>query len=209
MSDSLKQPDRLTGDQPARAGRPKSLAIDRAILESTLDVLADVGFDALSLAEVSRRAGGSIPAIYRRYADKRDLVLAALQGELATLPVTVADTGNLRDDLVELARTIATTLTARRARIFASVVLAGRDDPELLTVLAADLHKMGAAHLKEVLVRAARRGERLKPGAASEVIAGVPGAYILGISLLEGCPPDMRQLEALIDAVFLPALLAS
>jgi hypothetical protein len=85
--------------------------------------------------------------------------------------------------------------------------LAGRDDPELLAFVAADLHKMGAAHLTEVLARAARRGEPLK--AASETLAGVPGAYILGSTLLEGRPPEMRQLEALIDAVFLPALLAS
>jgi AcrR family transcriptional regulator len=175
-----------------RSGRPQSAEIDQTILKATLDVLADVGFDALSLAEVSRRSGSSIPAIYRRHADKLQLVLAALKSELAELPVGVADTGNLRDDLVDLAQRIATALTTRRARLFAGIVLAGRDTPELLEVLASELHR-----------------EAVNEAAASSIIGDLPGAYLLGKTLLDGRSPDMRHLEAMIDKVILPALLSS
>jgi AcrR family transcriptional regulator len=192
-----------------RSGRPQSAEIDQTILKATLDVLADVGFDALSLAEVSRRSGSSIPAIYRRHADKLQLVLAALKSELAELPVGVADTGNLRDDLVDLAQRIATALTTRRARLFAGIVLAGRDTPELLEVLASELHRIATTDWQTAIARASGRGEAVNEAAASSIIGDLPGAYLLGKTLLDGRSPDMRHLEAMIDKVILPALLSS
>lgn len=199
----------LQRKHPARSGRPQSAEIDQTLLTATLDVLADVGFDALSLAEVSRRAGSSIPAIYRRYTDKTQLVLAALKSELAQLPVGIANTGNLRDDLVGLTQRIASALTERRARLFAGIVLAGRDNPELLGLLAGELRRIAATGWQEVVARAKSRGEILNLAAASNVIAELPGSYILGRTLLDGQPPNIDYLEALVDEVMLPALLSS
>ncbi|EIZ78314.1 Transcriptional regulator protein [Novosphingobium sp. Rr 2-17] len=192
-----------------RSGRPQSTEIDQTILKATLDVLADVGFDALSLAEVARRAGSTIPAIYRRHADKHQLVLAALKSELAELPIGVTDTGNLRDDLLDLAQRIATALTARRARLFAGLVLARRDNPELLDLLSTELHRIAVIGWQEVITRAVGRGEALNDAVASSILDDLPGAYLLGKTLLEGRPPEMRHLEAMIDKVMLPALLSS
>ncbi len=92
-------------------------------------------------------------------------MLAALKAELAELPVDLGDTGNLRDDLVELAQRIATALTARRARLFAGIALAGRDHPELLSLLAGELHQIAATGWQEAITRAAGCGESLNAAA--------------------------------------------
>ena len=61
------------------------------MLEATLDVLDDTGYTHLTLEDVARRAGTSKPAIYRRWPDRRRLVLAALGSRLGD--VHAPDTG--------------------------------------------------------------------------------------------------------------------
>lgn len=59
-------------------GRPRDTAIDAAVLEATLRLLARDGFTGLSLAAVAAEAGTTRPAIYRRWPDKTALVVDAI-----------------------------------------------------------------------------------------------------------------------------------
>src|ERR687894_515882 len=59
-------------------GRPRNRHIDTAVLDATLAVLNEVGYTALSLEDVARRAATTRPAIYRRWSGRPRLVLAAL-----------------------------------------------------------------------------------------------------------------------------------
>jgi len=58
---------------PRRAG-PAPIAI----LDATLDLLAEHGYQALTIEAVAARAAVGRPTVYRRYATKADLVAAAL-----------------------------------------------------------------------------------------------------------------------------------
>jgi AcrR family transcriptional regulator len=82
-------------------GRPRDERVDRAILATTLDVLAEVGPTGLSVDEVATRAGSSKTAIYRRFSTKDDLIVAALASLNASLPAQPPD-GSARDALVLL-----------------------------------------------------------------------------------------------------------
>ena len=70
------------------------------ILDATLEVLVDVGYDRLTMDAVALRAQASKATLYRRWNTKVRLVIDAL---LATKQApTVPDTGSLRGDLIEL-----------------------------------------------------------------------------------------------------------
>lgn len=80
-------------------GRPSDADVTRRILETTVAMVAEVGYGDLRVEHVARRAGCGKTAIYRRYADKAELVAAAALTvlNLGDMP----DTGDLVGDLLE------------------------------------------------------------------------------------------------------------
>jgi AcrR family transcriptional regulator len=79
------------------AGRPLDQDATRAIVAATVRLLSEQGFAAMSVEGVAAAAGVGKPAIYRRYADKRALVLAAIEAALE--PMEVDDVGDSRAEL--------------------------------------------------------------------------------------------------------------
>lgn len=67
-------------------GRPRDERAGRAILDSALALLAEVGPTGLSVDEVAARAGVSKATIYRRFPSKDDLVVASLSGLVVATP---------------------------------------------------------------------------------------------------------------------------
>jgi AcrR family transcriptional regulator len=86
---------------PRAPGRPRSIEADRAILDATLVLLAEVGPTALSVEEVASRAGVGKTTIYRRFATKDDLVVASLASLNELLPTEITE-GTVRDCLVTM-----------------------------------------------------------------------------------------------------------
>src|ERR1700730_9816964 len=85
-----------------RAGRPRSTESHQAILEATLALFAEEGLQGLSIEGVAERAGVGKTTIYRRWSSKEDLIKDALDLFRADYPVP--DTGNIRNDLLSIAR---------------------------------------------------------------------------------------------------------
>ena len=108
--------------EPSRGGRPRDEAREQAILEAAIDLLAEVGYEAMSIESVAVRAKSSKATIYRRYRSKDELVSDAI----ATLvsEITIPDTGSTRADLralmtqaIELySGSLAARLTIARSR---------------------------------------------------------------------------------------------
>lgn len=92
-------------DAPPRPGRPRSSAADRAILSATLELLDKVGFETMSMEGVAARAGVAKTTVYRRWPSKEALVVAAIQ-QLQSRVAPLVDTGDLRRDLLTLARNL-------------------------------------------------------------------------------------------------------
>ena len=85
----------------ASAGRPRSEEAHKSILDATLEMLAEVGFSALTVEGVATRAGVGKATIYRRWPSKLPLIVEAF-GQLPGLEEV--DTGNLVDDLTKMLR---------------------------------------------------------------------------------------------------------
>src|SRR5262245_44263103 len=90
-------------------GRKRDPALDAVVLEVTLHVLAELGYEGFTVNEVIARTGGSSATVYRRWATMDDLVVAALKS-LAPEPVEI-DTGSLDGDVGELIRHLGEVLS--------------------------------------------------------------------------------------------------
>jgi len=88
-------------DGSPAAGRPRSEEAHQAILDATLDLLAEVGFSALTVEGVASRAGVGKATIYRRWPSKLPLVVEAFGGLPALEDV---DTGSVEGDLKTMLR---------------------------------------------------------------------------------------------------------
>jgi AcrR family transcriptional regulator len=101
--------------------------MDGAILVATIRLLSEVGYAKVTVAEVARRAEVSKPAIYRRWAQKSQLVVEAMVTQMPTrLP---PDTGSTTGDLLALTQQLMTTMTETPM---------GRVLPGLVAEMAAD-----------------------------------------------------------------------
>ena len=85
-----------------RRGRPRSAQLDAAIVDATLALLAERGYNGLTLAGVADRAGTTTAAIYRRWSSKADLVLETVFRTSGD--DVVADTGDLDADIRTMVR---------------------------------------------------------------------------------------------------------
>ena len=66
-----------TSDMPRR-GRPRRAEARPAIIEATLELLAERGFQAATMDAIAERAGVGKNTIYRRWASKEELVADAI-----------------------------------------------------------------------------------------------------------------------------------
>ena len=82
----------------AHGGRPLDVDLSDTILDAALRVLAREGYGGFSIAAVAHEAGTHRPAIYRRWPNRTDLAVAAIQ-HLRPTPVD-PESDDVRDDLV-------------------------------------------------------------------------------------------------------------
>ena len=80
-----------------KRGRPRSVESHHSILQATLALLAEIGFDALSIEAIAARAGVGKTTIYRRYVSKEELVADAIENMREE--VVIPNTGNLWGDI--------------------------------------------------------------------------------------------------------------
>ncbi|MBW4552365.1 MAG: TetR/AcrR family transcriptional regulator [Aphanocapsa sp. GSE-SYN-MK-11-07L] len=83
-----------------RLGRPRSHQSDQAILQATPGLLAEIGFDAISIEAIAARAKVGKTTIYRRYDSKAELVADAI--ESVRQDVVIPDTGDFWQDIEQL-----------------------------------------------------------------------------------------------------------
>jgi AcrR family transcriptional regulator len=59
-------------------GRPRDRGIDQSIVRATQELLSERGYSGLTVDAVADRAGVGKAAIYRRYANKQDLIFSVV-----------------------------------------------------------------------------------------------------------------------------------
>ncbi|QFZ22670.1 TetR/AcrR family transcriptional regulator [Saccharothrix syringae] len=141
------------------AGRPRSARVDRALTTATLELLDEVGFDALTLDAVATRAGVGRPALYRRWPTKLHLVAHVLLTDV--VPMADPDTGSARADLLALANALVDGLSW----VVLAVHAEARRVPGLVDGFLAERHAL----VDGVVRRGVARGE-LRAGTDPELV---------------------------------------
>lgn len=144
-------------------GRPRDGAFDERILDATLALLAEVGYQAMALDDVAARAEVSKPAIYRRWSSKAQLATAALARlQAASAPER---SGTPRDDLVTLLASFRRLLLRPNGLSLIGTLLAEEhSNPELIALFRERIVATRRAQVRALLDEAAARGE-LRRGA--------------------------------------------
>lgn len=190
-----------------RVGRRRDHARDGDILDAALEVLAESGYDRMTMDMVAARARAGKATVYRRWQSKAQLVVDAVgrlkrdQVDLDNLP----DTGSLRGDLLALFRPISAGEGERRLQVMAGLASLLSQHPDLAEAGNAAIVEPWAAAHRALIARAVGRGEVAATAdiaALSQVIPAM-AAYR---ALVQRKPFDREFLVAMIDGVLLPAL---
>ncbi len=178
---------------------------EREILEATVEVLADVGYDRLTMDAVATRAKASKATLYRRWTNKVSLVIDALllEKEAPVLP----DTGSLRGDLVHAFCKSGGLMDERAVATLASVLTALTRDAEFAREFRTRVIGPKVAVSHAIYERAKARGEvraDLDVSIFSPALAGMllHRAYVFGEA------PTEDLILRIIDEIILPAALA-
>lgn len=104
------------------SGRPRDPDLDERILEATRRLLAERGYQGLSIDAVARAAGTTRPTVYLRFAGKEELATSAVAGMTVEEPLPQTD--DIHADLVAELRHFRAAITRPNGFSFVGTVLA-------------------------------------------------------------------------------------
>ncbi|MCG8363904.1 MAG: TetR/AcrR family transcriptional regulator, partial [Pseudanabaenales cyanobacterium] len=114
-------------------GRPRSAQSHQAMLQAALELLAEVGFEAMSIEAIAARAGIGKTTIYRRYSAKEELVADAIENMREE--VLIPNTGNLGSDIDELIENAAQiTLSPLGRQTTAMIISSASSNPRFAQI---------------------------------------------------------------------------
>lgn len=191
--------------QTRSIGRPRDPSCDAAILNATVELVAELGYDRTTLDAVAARAGVSKPTIYRRWPAGKDELVAAAVASCQHDVAADLDTGTLRGDLVA---TVELFISGMRenAHLAAGLTQRLRESPQLAEVFREQLVPAKRQYFEAIMRRAVERGELPRVPEAAGLIADVAPALIHARALITGDPLDDRFINQLVDQVLIPAL---
>ncbi|MFC3575148.1 TetR/AcrR family transcriptional regulator [Streptomyces yaanensis] len=193
----------------ARRGRPRSEDADGRILEAARELLFECGYDGFAMDEVAARGRVAKTTLYRRWPTKDHLLVALVARMQDEVPV--ADTGHLRQDLVDYLTAVADGLNRMRAvgrrgnpedrsaGVVAELVAAAGRHPDVGEAVRALFARRNILPLA-LLDRARERGE-LRPGADSEAVFDQLAGALYYRLLVTGAPIGAEYVERLVDQV--------
>jgi AcrR family transcriptional regulator len=172
-----------------------------AILEATLDELAEVGYGALTIESVARRAGASKATVYRHWTGKLDLVADAVARlkQMPRPPETDDHYERIVGYLVAIADHVA---NGRFAACVPAIVEASLTDPavrEFHVRTSADRLAFGAQLLDE-----AKLAGHLDVGVDTAAVAERLVAPIFFRKLMADRPFPPDEARSLVDGVLGP-----
>jgi AcrR family transcriptional regulator len=168
-------------------------------------VLAEAGYERMTMDAVAASAGTGKATIYRRWPSKAQLVVDAIAStdRKAITAADVPDTGSLRGDLLALADAGLGEENSGKLRILAGLISAMPHHPDLAAIAGERLVAPRTALMRELLQRAAVRGE-LAPGRDLGMLALAGPAMTVYRVMITNQPMDRAFYAAMVDEILLP-----
>jgi AcrR family transcriptional regulator len=194
----------MTPAEAAAALRPRVEGDrEQEILDAALEVLADVGYDRLTMDAVAQRAKASKATLYRRWNSKAKLVVEALAH---TKPApAIPDTGSLRGDLLGAFCGMGGLTDHDTTATLGAVLTAVSTDREFAAEFREQVVAPKARVSRVVFERARDRGE-LRDDIDLDIVVPALAGIVLHRVFIFGEQPDASLVERTIDQIILPAV---
>lgn len=189
---------------PARRRR-HGKELEAALLTAGWDELVEAGYARLTMGSIAARARTSEAVLYRRWANKDQLVLAAIEHHRKANPVAVPDTGTLRGDLLAQLTAMSESLAGFFAIATAAAFSGLLADTGLTPAEARErvMAEQGLPRVRAIYQQAHDRGEidleRIDPA-----VLAMPFDLVRHDMLMDLGPLDPERIRTIVDALFLP-----
>ena len=192
-------------EAPEPARRRHGAELESALLTAAWDELVETGYARMTMQSVAVRARTSEPVLYRRWANKDQLVLAAIEHRRNTHPVALPDTGELRGDLIGYLTAVSEALAGFLA-VATAAAFSGLLADTGLTPAQAREKVMGGpqpARDRTLYRRAHDRGE-IDLGRVPPAVLEMPFELVRHDLLMDLEPLPAERIRAVVDDLFLP-----
>jgi AcrR family transcriptional regulator len=186
--------------RPRRRGE----VLSAAIFEATLAELSEVGYSRLAMERIAARAGASKASLYKRWSNRAELVVGALQYQ-SVAPEPAPDTGNLRGDVLTLLCSAAARLDGVFGAAVRGLMAETLTDPDRTASLRPGMFTARNRLMREILDRAVARGE-IAPAAVTPRLIELAPALLDHHFLIHGAPIPDAVLTGIVDEILLPLL---
>jgi AcrR family transcriptional regulator len=196
LAESHAGDGRVRDGSPVR-GRPRSEAVERAIVEGVMRLLEEgVPLSELSIERVARTAGVGKATIYRRWSGKEELFVDVVRA--AEPPDPVLPGTSMRDDLVVLLEAMRQRgLLNRSSAILHNVFAQMKSSPKIWDAYHANVVTPRRRTLSEVMRRGRDNGEL-----RADVDIELAGDLVFGPMLVRAVMrPDAELPEDLAEKI--------
>jgi AcrR family transcriptional regulator len=175
--------------------RPRGERFTQKVLDITLTQLAQVGFERLSIPDIAALAEVNKTSVYRRWPTKVELVSEALKVAMSHAD-EAPDTGALRSDLIELARSLATFIQSPVGKAIVRIMHSEGANSELREIAQTAYGDSSGRGPWVVVKRALERGDIKSGSDPSLMLFTIAGAVMHRVFVEQG-----EVSEALIEQV--------
>lgn len=188
-------------------GMGRSAGREAAICQAVVELLNETSYESVTMDAVAARAKASKATIYRRWANKDELVVQALQGMVGRRDLPLPDTGNLRDDIVaRIGQQMKDpVLAAVHTASLKVLVYAASSDPELARGMREAIRDLQLAAWQTLLQRAHARGELQREVDAALTFEVLQGQFCARTGV-EAEALDIGYVQHIVDDVMMPVI---
>ncbi len=172
---------------------------------AVLEILREVGYDALTMDAVATRTHSSKATLYRQWKGKPELVASALRHQ-KPVKISSIDTGTVRGDLQAMLCAADDAQMEKDAALMRGLGHAIHTNPDLRRALRELLIEPELQGLDAVMRRGVERGELDADNPALDYVGHMMVGAFVTRHLIEDRTADSAYLARYINAVMVPAL---
>ncbi|GAA2247050.1 TetR/AcrR family transcriptional regulator [Streptomyces atrovirens] len=207
VDNGVNRSGRVSGMSEVATTRRSRITPEREaeLYGAVLDLLREVGYDAVTMDAVAARTRSSKATLYRQWGGKAELVVRAMRSQK---PGGIADidTGTLRGDLHAIVGREDDCVMEQNAALMRALAMAVHMNHDLRQAFKELLVEPEMEEFQKMIRRAVDRGEISPDNPALDYMVHMLVGAFATRTLIDDLPPTREFLTSYIDAVVLPAL---
>lgn len=192
----------------ATSGRKRDPELDKEILNATLEILASVGFDTMTMDMVATHIKTSKTTIYRRWISKSELVRDALiwmsQDSMNPDILNVPD-ATLKERMLSVLKPFSREHSDRKIKVLAGLGSFLSQSKEIAQETFSTIFEPWIALNRKLIKEAAKKGEISPHADVDSACTAIIALNLYRVSY-EGKQFDKAYYAAMLDTLIIPAL---